>query len=118
LPHIGWRLPPKAHGGAEKEDEHQRRGRAVVSWSAAPHDHMIPTESAAVPRQRVTRCRGGCSTWSAGLWVWRKAGGPMPRGRPRKSTDAVLFKSAEMIGWALGGIEREIVATRARLSAL
>jgi hypothetical protein len=42
----------------------------------------------------------------------------MPRGRPRKTTDAVLFKSAEMIGWALGGIEREIVATRARLSAL
>ena len=32
----------------------------------------------------------------------------MPRGRPRKTTDDVLMKSAELIGWALGGIEREI----------
>jgi hypothetical protein len=40
----------------------------------------------------------------------------MPRGRPRKND--VLFKSAEMIGWALGGIEREIAATRQRLTAL
>lgn len=42
----------------------------------------------------------------------------MPRGRPRKTANDVLFKSAEMIGWALGGIEREIVATRERLAAL
>ncbi len=42
----------------------------------------------------------------------------MPGGRPRKNYDDVLFKSAEMIGWALGGIEREIVQTRERLSAL
>jgi hypothetical protein len=28
------------------------------------------------------------------------------------------MKSAELIGWALGGIEREIVETRHRLSAL
>lgn len=42
----------------------------------------------------------------------------MPRGRPRKNANDVLFKSAEMIGWALGGIEREIAATRARLTAL
>ena len=42
----------------------------------------------------------------------------MPRGRPRKKTDDVLLKSAEVIGWALGGIEREIGATRERLSAL
>ena len=42
----------------------------------------------------------------------------MPKGRPRKNTDEILFKSAEMIGWALGGIEREIVATRERLAAL
>jgi hypothetical protein len=28
------------------------------------------------------------------------------------------MKSAEMIGWAIGGIEREIIATRDRLSAL
>ena len=41
----------------------------------------------------------------------------MPPGRPRKNAD-VLFKSAEMIGWAIGGLEREIVLTRERLSAL
>ena len=42
----------------------------------------------------------------------------MPRGRPRKKTDDVLVKSAEMIGWAIGGIEREIMSTRERLAAL
>ena len=42
----------------------------------------------------------------------------MPRGRPRKNTGDVLLKSAELIGWALGGLEREIVATRERLTAL
>jgi hypothetical protein len=42
----------------------------------------------------------------------------MPRGRPRKSANDVLFKSAEMIGWAIGGLEREIVVTRERLAAL
>lgn len=42
----------------------------------------------------------------------------MPRGRPRKNLNDVLFKSAEMIGWALGGIEREITATRDRLAIL
>ena len=42
----------------------------------------------------------------------------MPRGRPRKNPDDVLFRSAEWIGWALGGLEREIVQTRARLVAL
>lgn len=42
----------------------------------------------------------------------------MPRGRPRKNPDDVLMKSAEFIGWALGGIEREIVMTRARLASL
>lgn len=42
----------------------------------------------------------------------------MPRGRPRKNSTDVLIKSAEFIGWALGGIEREIVETRQRLSAL
>ena len=41
----------------------------------------------------------------------------MPRGRPRKSHD-VLLKSAELIGWALGGLEREIAQTRERLTAL
>jgi hypothetical protein len=42
----------------------------------------------------------------------------MPRGRPRKNPDDVLVKSAEMIGWAIGGIEREIMTTRERLAAL
>lgn len=43
----------------------------------------------------------------------------MPRGRPRKSNrDNVLLKSAELLGWALGGIEREIAHTRERLATL
>src|SRR5438067_11819480 len=42
----------------------------------------------------------------------------MPRGRPRKNPTDVLIKSAELIGWALGGLEREILETRHRLSAL
>ena len=42
----------------------------------------------------------------------------MPRGRPRKNPDDVLLKSAELIGWALGGIEREIVETKSRLASL
>jgi hypothetical protein len=42
----------------------------------------------------------------------------MPRGRPRKNPEDVLIRSAELIGWALGGIEREIVETRKRLVAL
>lgn len=42
----------------------------------------------------------------------------MARGRPRKAQKDVLLKSAEMIGWAIGGLEREIVATKARLASL
>ena len=42
----------------------------------------------------------------------------MPRGRPRKNPDDVLIKSAEMIGWALGGLEREIGSTKERLASL
>ncbi|HEX5473424.1 MAG TPA: hypothetical protein VFX12_02085 [Vicinamibacterales bacterium] len=42
----------------------------------------------------------------------------MPRGRPRKKPEDVFIKSAELIGWALGGIEREIAETRERLKAL
>ena len=42
----------------------------------------------------------------------------MARGRPRKSSRDVLVKSAEFIGWALGGLEREIAQTRERLAAL
>ena len=42
----------------------------------------------------------------------------MPRGRTRKKRGDVLVKSAELIGWALGGLEREIAQTRERLVAL
>jgi hypothetical protein len=42
----------------------------------------------------------------------------MPRGRPRKNNDDVLLKSADMLGWALGGLEREIAQTRERLASL
>ncbi|HXW06108.1 MAG TPA: hypothetical protein VD833_12805 [Vicinamibacterales bacterium] len=41
----------------------------------------------------------------------------MPRGGPR-SRRGVLVKSAELIGWALGGLEREIAETRERLASL
>lgn len=41
----------------------------------------------------------------------------MPRGRRGKNKD-VLVKSAELIGWAIGGLEREISQTRERLAAL
>ena len=45
----------------------------------------------------------------------------MARGRPRKNPaqeNDVLIRSAELIGWALGGIEREIMETRNRLASL
>jgi hypothetical protein len=42
----------------------------------------------------------------------------MPRGRPRKNPEEILLKSAEFIGWAIGGLEREIVETKNRLAAL
>ena len=42
----------------------------------------------------------------------------MPRGRPRKDADGALIRSAELIGWAIGGLEREIVETRKRLAGL
>jgi len=42
----------------------------------------------------------------------------MPRGRPRKKRTDVLLKSAELLGWALGGLEREIALTRDRLTSL
>ena len=42
----------------------------------------------------------------------------MPRGRPRKHADGALIRSAELIGWAIGGLEREIVETRKRLAGL
>lgn len=42
----------------------------------------------------------------------------MPRGRPRKNPQEVLIRGAEMIGWALGGLEREIIQTKQRLTTL
>jgi hypothetical protein len=42
----------------------------------------------------------------------------MPPGRPRKNKDDVLLKSADLIGWAIGGIEREIGQTRETLAKL
>lgn len=42
----------------------------------------------------------------------------MPPGRPRKNQNNVLMKSAEMIGWAIGGLEREIGLTKERLASL
>ena len=42
----------------------------------------------------------------------------MPRGRPKKTQGDVVMKSAEMIGWAIGGLEREILATKERLASL
>jgi hypothetical protein len=42
----------------------------------------------------------------------------MARGRRRDGRQDVLLKSAEMIGWAIGGIEREIMQTRERLASL
>ena len=41
----------------------------------------------------------------------------MPRGRS-KNDDSMLLKSADLLGWAIGGIEREILQTRERLAAL
>jgi hypothetical protein len=42
----------------------------------------------------------------------------MPPGRPRKNKDDVLLKSADLIGWAIGGLEREISQTRETLAKL
>jgi hypothetical protein len=58
----------------------------------------------------------------AGLTLAVRRGGEketygMPKGR-RKTGSDVLLKSAEIVGWALGGLEREITQTRERLAAL
>jgi predicted nucleic acid-binding Zn-ribbon protein len=42
----------------------------------------------------------------------------MARTRGAKSADDMLVKSAEFVGWALGGLEREITQTRERLASL
>jgi hypothetical protein len=36
----------------------------------------------------------------------------------RTKNQDVLLRSAELIGWAIGGLEREIIATRQKLEAL
>lgn len=41
----------------------------------------------------------------------------MPK-RTRNSRGGGVLKSAELIGWAIGGLEREIAATKTRLAAL
>lgn len=41
----------------------------------------------------------------------------MARGRAGKGRDA-LIRSAQLIGWALGGLEHEIARTKERLTAL
>ena len=43
----------------------------------------------------------------------------MPRGRARQGkAEAFMVKSGTLLGWALGGVEREITETRERLSTL
>ena len=42
----------------------------------------------------------------------------MPAGRPRKNRKDMLMKSAELTGWAIGGLEREISQTKERLASL
>jgi hypothetical protein len=42
----------------------------------------------------------------------------MPRGRRRGKAPSALLKSTELLGWALGGLEREIAQTRERLASL
>ncbi len=42
----------------------------------------------------------------------------MPRGRQSSNVSPGLLKSAEFIGWALGGLEKEIAQTRERLARL
>ena len=44
----------------------------------------------------------------------------MPQGRRKRSSaeESVLLRSAELVGWALGGLEREIESTRIRLASL
>lgn len=42
----------------------------------------------------------------------------MPRGRRKGKAPSALLKSTEFLGWALGGLEREIAQTRERLASL
>ena len=43
----------------------------------------------------------------------------MPRGRAKQGkAEAFMVKSGTLLGWALGGVEREIAETRERLSTL
>src|SRR6478752_4112316 len=63
---------------------------------------------------------GGAQT---ATWTRLMTGRPdeeitMARRRAAKAADDMLVKSAEFVGWALGGLEREIAQTRERLAAL
>ena len=72
-----------------------------------------------MPRVIVAVLTGECC-WPA-AWLGRrsnKEGTTMPRGQRRRGSGDLLLKSAELIGWALGGLEREIAQTRERLEAL
>ena len=42
----------------------------------------------------------------------------MARARKRATGSNALLKSAEFLGWALGGLEREIAQTKERLASL
>src|SRR4051794_4618580 len=57
------------------------------------------------------------------MWTRLMSGKPggeitMARRRGATSGDDMLVKSAEFVGWALGGLEREIAQTRERLASL
>jgi hypothetical protein len=95
IAHFARRLRRRGRGLRQQKTHDESRG----GWPARHHGHMI-----AVP-QGVKRTPGGSTE------------DRMPRG-PRKTNDDVLLKSAELIGWALGGLEREIVATKNRLATL
>jgi hypothetical protein len=98
----------------EMKDEPMRtmRDEPMRHEPIASLSPTLATAEASVYDSRAATCRAvtRCRTIN-----WRKE---MPRGRPKKNTDDVLLKSAEVIGWALGGIEREISMTRERLASL
>ena len=85
-------------GAARHSREDGQRGREC--WQSPVHKTMIvrcPHRSGRFGTRRKARC---------------------PEGDREKKQSDVLLKSAELIGWAIGGIEREIVQTRERLAAL
>ena len=94
----------RSMGGGRTEALHGIPVRTVSvtdeCWQSPVHKTMIdrcPHRSGRFGTRRKARCREG--------------------DRRKKQSD-VLLKSAELIGWAIGGIEREIAQTRERLAAL